>query len=235
VEWSEKLRQGRLLKRYKRFLADVELDSGEQLTVHCPNTGAMTGCAEPGSRVWLSHSDNPKRKYAYTWQLVENSAGAMICIHSALANGLVAERLQNSGIAELAGYKEWQREVKLVSGSRIDFFHPLSKNLPDCYMEVKSVTLDCGDGLGAFPDAVSQRAAKHLRELIELRQQGARAVLLFAVLHEGIDRVKAAEHIDPRYAQSLREALAAGVEVIALKADFTPSGLALGKPLSIIC
>ena len=234
MQWQGKLLGGVLIRRYKRFLADVRLDSGAEVTVHCPNTGAMTGCAEPGSRVWLSVSANPKRKYAMTWELLETAAGATVCIHSALANGLVDEALQGLSILPLAGYSSWQREKKLNSGSRIDFYAPASEGLPECYVEVKSVTLDCGGGRGAFPDAVSKRASRHIEDLMALRQQGARVVLLFAVLHEAIQRVSPAAHIDPGYARTLADGVAAGLEVLAYKTAISLEQMSLSNALPVV-
>jgi sugar fermentation stimulation protein A len=235
VNWPEKLVQGHLLKRYKRFLADVVLDSGEELTVHCPNTGAMTGCAVAGSRVYLLDSHNPKRKYAYTWELVESDSGGMICIHSARANGLVAEALAAAKIAPLAAYTNICREKTLASGSRIDFFLSSPEvAVPDCYVEVKSVTLHCGAGIGAFPDAVSARAVRHIEDLLDLRQQGARVVLLFAVLHDGIDVVRPAAEIDPVYAQTLKLAAFHGLEVLAYRAVISETEIFLAGPLVVI-
>jgi sugar fermentation stimulation protein A len=233
VYWQGELQGGILLRRYKRFLADVVLDSGEEVTVHCPNTGAMTGCDVPGSRVWMSVSANPKRKYSMTWELLETATGANVCIHSALANDLVDEALQAGGIAALAAYPNWQREKKLASGSRIDFYAPAAGELPECYVEVKSVTLDCGGGLGAFPDAVSKRASRHIEDLLELRRQGARVVLLFAVLHEGIQRVMPAAHIDPVYTRTLQAAFGTGLEVIAYRAEITLEQMVLTAPLTV--
>jgi len=233
VQWSGELQSGYLLKRYKRFLADVVLDNGTEITVHCPNTGAMTGCAEPGSRVWLSVSENPKRKYSMTWELLETAAGNKVCIHSALANTLVAEALGDGRISPLASYPLWQREKKLASGSRMDFYAAATADLPECYLEVKSVTLDCGDGLGAFPDAVSKRASRHIDDLLVLRECGARVVLLFAVLHEGIARVTPAAAIDPAYARNLREAVAAGLEVFAYKAEISAVHMALSAVVPV--
>jgi sugar fermentation stimulation protein A len=234
LDWQGELQGGILLRRYKRFLADVVLDNGDEVTVHCPNTGAMTACDVPGSRVWLSVSENPKRKYNMTWELVETSDGAIVCIHSALANGLLGEALAEKRVAELAAYSEWQREKKLATASRIDFYAAAAGGLPECYVEVKSVTLDCGGGLGAFPDAVSKRASRHVRDLLELRELGARVVLLFAVLHEGIQRVVPAEHIDPVYARTLRDARGAGLEVYAYRADINLKSMALTAPLPVI-
>lgn len=222
-----------LVRRYKRFLADVELGDGSLLTVHCPNTGAMTGCAEPGSRVWLSESDNPKRKYRYTWELVETAAGDLACIHSVLANRLVAEAIEAGVVAELQGYPTLKREVKWGDrGSRID----LMLESPDsgrCYVEVKSVTLLSGQSLGLFPDAKSDRAAKHLRELIAAVEQGHRAVLFFAVLHTGIERVAPADAIDPVYGRTFREALAAGVDVLVYGAEIGSEGISLRHSLPL--
>lgn len=228
-----KLKAATLVKRYKRFLADVILDDGTEITVHCPNTGAMTGCAEPGNQVWLSHSTNPKRKYPYTWELAVNSQGDWLCIHSAKANGLVQEAIEQSVIAELQGYSSLRREVKYgAENSRIDFL--LENQQQQCFVEVKSVTLLLADGLGVFPDAVSDRGRKHLRELINMKQQGHRAVLVFAVLHEGIDCVAPADNIDKKYAETFREAQAAGVEILAYRADISQQAITITQALSVL-
>ena len=224
----------RLVRRYKRFLADVILEDGREITVHCPNTGAMTGCAEPGSWIWLRDSADPRRKYRYTWELIETATGTLACVHSARANALVAEALEHNGIPELAGYGRLRREARFgAEGSRVDLL--LSEGPgPDCYVEVKSVTLHVGDGLGLFPDAVSLRGRKHLRELMAVRAAGQRAVLLFAVQHSGIRRVAPADGIDPEYAQTLRAAMAAGVEVLAYGAVIEPPRISLAAPLEVL-
>ncbi len=225
--------KARLIKRYKRFLADVILESGEQVTVHCPNTGAMTGCAEPGSKVWLSTSDNPKRKYSNTWELVQTPENYMACIHSAKANDLVKEAIEAGVIKELQGYDSIRTEVKYgKEKSRIDLL--LERDAQQCYIEVKSVTLLLDDSLGVFPDAVSDRGRKHLRELIEMVQQGHRAVLFFCVQHTGIKRVAPADAIDQKYGDTFREAIAAGVEVLAYQADISPDLICLHRPLPIL-
>lgn len=217
----------KLIRRYKRFLADVELDDGRIITVHCPNTGAMTGCAEPGWRVWLSTSDSPKRKYAHTFELVETDEG-LACIHSSLANKVVALALNNNSVPELQGYYEIKSEARYgKEGSRADF--QLSATSGQCFIEVKSVTLLRGGGVGAFPDAVSQRGSKHLRELIGVKAEGNRAVLFFCVLHSGISRVSVAGDIDPVYAKTLSEAVAAGVEVLAYSCVISKGGMALSS------
>lgn len=230
------MQSGVLLRRYQRFLADVRLDDGAEITAHCPNTGAMTGCAAPGSRVWLSVSDNPKRKYRHTWELVQTAAG-LACIHSARANALAAEALAHGRIPELAGYAQTQREVRFGrEGSRVDLLLSPGPDRPDltpCLVEVKCVTLHTADGLGLFPDAVSQRGARHLRELAAARAEGRRAVLLFCVLHSGIDRVAPAAAIDPVYAATFRAALAVGVEAIAYAADIDTTGMSLRRRLPV--
>ena len=157
------LTQGLLIKRYKRFLADITLPDGREVTAHCPNTGSMTGCIEPGWPVWLSHSDNPKRKLAWTLELVESPEG-MICVHSALANRIVGEALERPGLLPFEAFNDIRSEVRYGKGSRADFV--LSGDGGRLYVEVKAVTLHVGDGLGLFPDAVSDRARRHVEERI---------------------------------------------------------------------
>ena len=236
-QFPSPLIRANLLRRYKRFLADVDLENGEQLTVHCPNTGAMTGCAEPGLTVWLSVSDSKTRKYPHTWELVETAHG-MACIHSARANQVVAEAVAAGKIASLAGYPTLQREVKYGAGSRADLV--LDGGGRRCVVEVKSVTLRLADGVGAFPDAVSERARKHLTELQSVVEAGDRAVIFFCVFHEGIRQVVPAGDIDPAYCRALAAALAAGVEAMAWAASITPEGISLDReipfvPDTVIC
>lgn len=218
-----------LLRRYKRFLADVELADGRQLTVHCPNTGAMTGCAVPGARVWLSRSDNPRRKYAMTWEVIELPSGAAVCVHSARANAVVAEALSRGDIAELADYTRIEREVRCSEGSRVDF---VLSEPGRCLLEVKSVTLGLDGGYGAFPDTVSARASRHVRDLAAAVETGDRAVLLLLAMHTGIDHVVPADHLDPVYGETLRAAMAVGVEVLAYGCDVSREGLRLTRPLA---
>lgn len=228
VEFPSELIPGRLLKRYKRFLADVELASGEQITVHCPNTGAMHGCAEPGSRVWLSLSDSKTRKYPHTWELVDTGQG-MACIHSARANAVVAEALESGAVPALDGYTSLRREVKYGQGSRADLV--LEGEGGRCVIEVKAVTLLLADHAGAFPDAVSERARKHLQELQAVAKSGERAVIFFCVFHEGIETVLPARDIDPAYSQALESALAAGVEAMAWSSRISAAGIALQREI----
>ncbi|CAH0992257.1 Sugar fermentation stimulation protein A [Sinobacterium norvegicum] len=233
--------EGRLIKRYKRFLADVELLNGEIITAHCPNTGKMTGCAMPGERVWLSISDNPKRKYKHGWvlaeidhqQVLDNSPArlSLACIHSAFANDLLAEALAEGVVEELAGYSQVVREARYgLENSRIDFLLSAPQRRK-CYVEVKSVTLLRENGIGQFPDAVSDRGRKHLRELMAMVAEGYRAVLFYCVQHEGIEVVEPARDIDPSYCQTLLEAMAAGVEVIAYRASITPKAITIDRRL----
>lgn len=220
--------EGRLLRRYKRFLADVELPGGEVLTAHCPNTGAMTGCVEEGAAVWLSRTHNPRRKYAHTWELVATSRG-MACIHSALANRVVREAFEAGRIPGFDGYPELRGEVKYGANSRADLL--LTGRAGRVFIEVKSVTLCRDGGQGLFPDAVSERGRKHLLELQRVLDSGTRSVLFFCVFHAGINRVSAAGEIDPAYRDALARARAAGVEVLAWRAAVSPAGLVLEQPL----
>jgi sugar fermentation stimulation protein A len=209
-----------LIKRYKRFLADITLPDNSETTIHCANTGSMTGCATPNDNIFYSISDNAKRKYPFSWEISKTQDNHYLCVNTLRANQLVEEALNNGIIDELVGYDTLQREVKYGSeNSKIDFLLTQQGN-PNTYIEVKSVTL-LEDGQGFFPDAVTTRGQKHLRELMEMIAQGHRAVLLFAVMHSGIDTVKAAEHIDPKYATLIAEAKAAGVEILVYKARFT--------------
>ena len=184
----------------------------------------MTHCADPGDQVWYSTSDNPKRKYKYTWELTFTKAGHWICINSVKANNFIGDMLQNKQIPELAGYNSIKAEVKYGSeNSRIDFLLS-DDNKPDCYVEVKSCTLlesSLCEGGGFFPDAVSLRGQKHLRELIEMKKQGYRSVLVFAVLHTGITSVQPASHIDSKYAALFEQAKQQGVEVLCCFPKFT--------------
>ncbi len=232
MEFTPALQPATLIKRYKRFLADVVTPAGESLTLHCPNTGAMTGCATPGDTVWYSTSANLKRKYAHTWELTQTQNGDFICVNTLQANNVVKEALRGNLLPELSGYTKILSEVKYgTERSRIDFMLQ-ADNKVNCYIEVKSVTLS-EQGSGFFPDAVSLRGQKHLRELMSVVMHGERAVLLFAVLHSAITRVSPARHIDAKYAQLLCEAQECGVEIIAWRAELSADGLTLTSPLPV--
>jgi len=232
MEFVPPLQSATLIQRYKRFLADVTTPQGEVITLHCANTGAMTGCATPGDTVWYSTSDNLKRKYPNSWELTETQQQETICVNTLRANQLVKERLLTAPPASLAGYSQCRSEVKYGSeDSRIDFMLSAPDKV-NCYIEVKSVTLS-EQGKGFFPDAVSLRGQKHLRELINVVKQGERAVMLFAVLHSAITSVSPARHIDAKYAQLLTEAQQCGVEIIALKAELSATHMTLTTPLPV--
>lgn len=219
------LHRATLLRRYQRFLADAVSEGGEPLTLHCPNTGRMTGCAEPGWTIWYSLSDNPKRKHAATWELSVSAAGHWIGINTARANGLVAEVLLGPLFPELVGYQSLLREQRYgEEGSRIDLLAQ-GEGCRDCYIEVKSVTLLGENGVGYFPDAPSTRGVKHLRELTRLARAGQPAALVFCVQHSGIRQVAPAVHIDADYARHLAVAVEAGVAVWALGCQLDAEGI----------
>lgn len=229
----ENLIEGRLIQRYKRFLADVELADGSVVTAHCPNTGSMKNCATPGSRVWLLDSANPKRKYPLGWELVEVEPDALACINTGRANALVREAIEQGVVTELQGYGSIRQEVKYgAENSRIDLLLEQGEQ-PDAWVEIKNVTLLEEDCWGSFPDAVTARGAKHLRELMAMVAAGHRAVMLFCVPHGGIERVRPADHIDPEYGRLLREAAAAGVEVMAYGAVPTPDSVTLSRAVPV--
>ncbi|CDL82068.1 DNA/RNA nuclease SfsA [Xenorhabdus szentirmaii] len=233
MQFASPLKPATLIRRYKRFLADVLTPEGETLTIHCANTGAMTGCATPGDTVWYSTSDNPKRKYPNSWELTHTQHGHWICVNTLRANDLVHEAIAKKVISELSDYEQIKREVSYgKEKSRIDLLLE-SKQKVNCYIEVKSVTLLQGN-YGYFPDAVTIRGQKHLRELSLIAQQGQRAVLFFAVLHSGINQVAAAKHIDHDYAFLLEQAAKSGVEVICYLADITEDGMFLGEKLPFL-
>ncbi|MGO2235682.1 DNA/RNA nuclease SfsA [Marinomonas sp. UCMA 3892] len=214
VKFPTPLIEGKLIKRYKRFLSDIELPNGEIVVAHCPNTGSMKRCQQDGARVWLSKSDNPKRKLAYTWELVEVDAQYLACINTGYPNKLVGEAISNGVVKELAEYPEQKAEVKYGEKSRIDWLLT-GNDGRKCYVEVKNVTLLEEDGLGYFPDAVTDRGRKHLYELAKMVEEGHRAVMFFCVSHTGINSVTPAAHIDKKYAQAFVEVVKKGVEVIA--------------------
>ncbi|MEX2489673.1 MAG: DNA/RNA nuclease SfsA [Pseudomonadales bacterium] len=237
VKYEQRLNRGRLVRRYKRFLADVELEDGSIITIHCPNTGSMKNCAVPGDEVWFSTSLNTDRKYPQTWELVRTGRGHYIGINTTRANRLTRTAIQDGAIEELSGYASLQSEVKYgVEKSRIDFLLQEHTALPDCYVEVKSVTLleaPVSKGVGYFPDAVSTRGAKHLRELIHVAADGYRAMLFYCVQHSGIQVVRPARHIDNHYFETLVEAINCGVEVIAYKARMSPFASRLWRRIPI--
>lgn len=234
MRFEPPLEEARLLRRYKRFLADIETLGGERLTIHCPNTGSMLNCMSEGGRVWFSRSDDPKRKLPGTWELSETPQGRLACVNTARANRLVEEALLAGVIAELAGFATLRREVPYgLEGSRADF--RLEFAAGPVFVEVKSVTLGFDDStVAAFPDAVTTRGAKHLRELAALARQGMRAVLLYCVNLTGVDAVRPAREIDAAYTAALQEAREAGVEVLAYAAELDTGEIRLQRRLQVL-
>ena len=233
MRFSPELEQGRLIVRYKRFLADIETESGELLTIHCPNTGSMLNCMMPGGRVWFSRSSDPKRKLPGTWEISETPQGRFACINTGRANTLVEEALRAGVISELDGFTALKREVAYgQEKSRVDFRLEYLDGF--VYLEVKSVTLGFdGSAVAAFPDAVTQRGARHLRELAALARDGVRSVLLYCVNLTGIESVRPAQEIDPAYALALKDAMDAGVEVLAYGVQLDPQEVRIDRPLRV--
>ena len=216
--FPSRLIRGILIRRYKRFLADVRLADGEVVTVHCTNTGSMLGCMRPGSAVLISRSANLNRKLAYTWEMIRIKR-AWVGINTMHPNRLVAEAVAAGMIPELCGYETIRREVKVSAHSRLDLC--LEGNGGRCYVEVKNVTVSF-DGAAAFPDAVSERATKHLQELIRLKRRGHRAVAVFVIQRGDCSYFRPADEIDPEYGRWLRRAVNAGVEVLPYVAKVNP-------------
>lgn len=234
MKFSAPLLEGVLLRRHHRFLADVRLVDGTLVTAHTANTGAMTGCCTPGARVWLSRSNNPRRKYPYTWELVEAAPGNLVGINTGLANRLVREAIEKGVIQELQGYDRIHQERPFgEEQSRIDLLLEDAAGR-HCYVEVKNVTL-MDEGIGFFPDAVSHRGTKHLRELVAMTRRGMRGVILFCVQREDVREVRPADTIDPTYGRTLREALAQGVEALACDCRISTRAIEIRRTLPVRC
>lgn len=212
MRFAEPLTPGRLIRRYKRFLSDVELQNGEIVTAHCPNPGSMMGLADPGTKVWLSTSNNPARKLRHTWELVD-AGRSLVGINTNRTNEIAAAAWAAGKLGELAGYDELRREVRYGRNSRIDFLLEGGGRAP-CYVEIKSVTLKRGPEAAEFPDAVTARGTKHLEELAAAAQAGARTVMLFLVQRGDCRTLAIAGDIDPTYARAFEKARARGVEVL---------------------
>lgn len=234
MRFAPALEEGRLVRRYKRFLADVVTADGEELCIHCPNTGSMLNCMGEGARVWFQRNQDPRRKLPGTWELVETPQGRLACVNTARANRLVEEALLDGVIGELAGFTALRREVAYgTENSRVDFRLDYPKG--PAFVEVKSVTLGFADtAIAAFPDAVTSRGARHLRELAALARDGIRAVQLYCVNLSDVEAVRPASEIDPLYAAALREAVAAGVEVLAYGAELSAEQIRLCRPLPVL-
>jgi len=236
MRFSAPLVEGRLVRRYKRFMSDVELYTGEMVTAHCANPGSMLGLTTPGSRVWLSRSDNPKRKLAFSWELIEVDLGrgaTLVGINTSSPNGAVASAIQNDLIPELTGYASLRREVRYGGNSRIDILLE-DEARPPCYVEIKNVHLMREAGLAEFPDSVTVRGAKHLAALSQMAAASARAVMVYFVQRGDADAFALAEDIDPTYAAAFRAAAASGVEALALVSSLSLEGLSPPRPIPLI-
>lgn len=226
------LYEGLILKRYKRFLADVELPSGEVVTAHVPNTGSMKTCWEPGWKVWLSRSENPNRKLPWTLELTSPHETCQIMVNTGLANVLAGEALRQQLITGLEGYSEVLPEQK-IHDSRFDFLLKGHATLPDCWVEVKNVTLLESGTMATFPDSVSTRGRKHLMDLTRLKSEGVRAAMLYVVSRTDAKSFAPAKHIDPAYALALRDARNAGVEIFCHRVNFTTAEWRLAEAVPV--
>jgi len=230
MKFTNKLVKATILKRYKRFLSDIELSDGSIICAHVPNTGSMTSCWAEGWDVYLSESDNPKRKLKYTLELTDNGE-SLISVNTSMTNKIVQEALSLGIITEVAAYKTIKPEKK-VFDSRIDFYLTQA-GLPDVYLEVKNVTLRTETSLAQFPDAVTTRGQKHLKDLMKIKEHGDRAIMLYVVNREDVSTFSPADHIDPEYGIILREAIKSGVEVLVYQAKLTPKEITLDSKLKI--
>lgn len=235
MRFDQPLIPATLRKRYKRFLADVELDTGEAITAHCANPGAMLGLNAPGSRVWLSKATNPKRKLPHSWEIVEVDLGAgptLVGINTARPNGIVAEAIVDGKLGEVGPYSELRREVKYGRASRIDILLTQSGGRA-CYVEVKNVHLSRRPGLAEFPDSVTQRGTKHLGELTRMVEDGHRALMVFLIQRGDVETFAIAGDIDPNYAAAFEMALAGGVECLAYRCRVTTEAIEIDRAIPI--
>lgn len=224
MKFATPLVPARLVRRYKRFLADCTLEDGREVTAHCANPGSMLGLAEPGEKIWLEPNDDPKKKLKFGWRLVDHENGHFTGVDTSVPNRALRAALKAGEIPDLAAYRSVRPEVKYGKNSRIDFL--LSEpGLPDAYVEVKCVTLSRHPGLAEFPDSVTARGTKHLGELAETVAQGHRAILLYLVQRTDCDRFALADDIDPTYAAAFGRARAQGVERLICGTSITPEGV----------
>ncbi len=235
MRFTTPLLAGTLIERYKRFMADVRLDAGKTVTAHCANPGAMLGLTEPGNRVWLSRAANPKRKLAYTWELIQPTGAAdgpdcFAGINSMRPNAIAEEAIRTDAVAELTGYAEVRREVRYGENSRIDLLLEAPGRAP-CYVEVKNAHLCRKSGLAEFPDSVTARGTKHLLELTRMVEAGHRAVMLYVVQRTDCDRFAVSADIDPAYGAALTAARQNGVEALCYACAISPDAITLERAL----
>lgn len=232
MRFQTELVPARLIRRYKRFLADCTLDDGSEVTAHCANPGSMMGLAEPGMRIWLEPNDDPKRKLAYGWRLVEHADGHFTGVDTSLPNRAVKAALIAGEVAGLGAYGTVRPEVKYGENSRVDFLLT-QPGLPDAYVEVKSATLSRNAGLAEFPDSVTARGTKHLQELAQIARKGHRAVLLFLVQRTDCTAFSVAADIDPTYAAAFAKARTAGLETMVIGTQISPQSITLAAPMPL--
>ncbi|MEX0278101.1 MAG: DNA/RNA nuclease SfsA [Ruegeria sp.] len=230
MKFTTKLVPARLIRRYKRFLADCTLEDGRDVTAHCANPGSMLGLAEPGTKIWLEPNDDPKKKLKFGWRLVDHENGHFTGVDTSVPNKALRMALQAGQISDLAAYQTVRPEVRYGENSRIDFLLT-QPGLPDAYVEVKSVTLSRQPGLAEFPDSVTARGTKHLGELAEMAKQGHRAIMLYLVQRTDCDRFALAKDIDPAYAAAFEAAEATGVEKLVLGTLISPDGVLVGDAI----
>lgn len=238
MDFPDPLVRGKLLKRYKRFLTDVELDNGEVVVAHCANPGSMLSVNEPGSEIWISPARNPERKLRWSWELTK-VGDALVGINTAIPNGLVEEAILDGTIKELQGYASLRREVKYGKNSRIDILledDSKPANEQKCYVEIKNVTMrrDLDGGPAEFPDSVTSRGAKHLVELADMVREGHKAVMMYLVQRGDADAFTIADDIDPEYAKGLKVAMKAGVEVLCYACDVSPERVTVTRRIEQI-
>ncbi len=230
MKFPDPLIKGTLVKRYKRFLSDIVLESGEEITAHCANSGTMLSVNDPGSEVWVSPARNPDRKLKFTWELIRVGK-SLVGINTALPNKIVQEAIEAGTVPELQGYATLRREVKYGKNSRIDILLEDAAK-PPCYVEIKNVTMR-RDKVAEFPDAVTARGTKHLGELADQVKVGSRAVMFYLIQREDCETFTLADDIDPAYAEALAVARKAGVEVLAYKCSLTPEEIKVVAPIGL--
>ena len=236
MQFDPPLIEAVLIQRYKRFLADVRLADGEEITVHCPNPGAMLGLSDPGNRVWISDSQNPKRKLRYTLEMMEVMAPAgrtLVDINTMHPNKLAVEAIQNNLLPELSGYETLRTEVKYGENSRIDILLE-SEGRPPCYVEIKNVHLVRQEGLHEFPDSKTTRGAKHLDEMAAMVKAGARAVMLYVIQREDGDHFTLARDMDANYVAAFENAVSLGVEALAIRCKVSPQQIEARDPIPVV-
>ncbi len=235
MKFSDPLVRGKLIKRYKRFLVDIELESGKVVVAHCANPGSMMNLLQPDAEVWLSLASNPNRKLKYTWEMIRYE-DTLIGLNTSLPNKIVEDAIQQDLVVEFTEYDSLKREVKYGENSRIDILLQ-SSNLPDCYLEVKSVTLkrpENGNNLAEFPDSVTVRGTKHLHELSGQVANGNRAAMFYLVQREDCNRLSIAGDIDPNYANAFIAARKAGVEMLCYGCSISPEAIKIRRKLEIV-